>query len=48
MAEFILKDMVKKACVDKDFEIHSAATSTEELGNPMYPPAKDCTRAKIP
>ena len=40
MAEFILKDMVKKVCVDKDFEICSAATSTEEIGNPVYPPAK--------
>lgn len=40
MAEFILKDMVKKAGVDKEFEIKSAATSTEEIGNPVYPPAK--------
>lgn len=40
MAEFILKDMVKKAGVDKEFEIKSAATSTEEIGNPVYPPAR--------
>ena len=40
MAEFILKDMVKKAGCEKDFEIRSAATSTEEIGNPVYPPAK--------
>lgn len=40
MAEFILKDMVKKAGSEKDFEIRSAATSTEEIGNPVYPPAK--------
>ena len=40
MAEFILKDMVKKAGVDTEFEIKSAATSTEEIGNPVYPPAK--------
>lgn len=40
MGEFILKDMVKKAGIDKDFEIRSAATSTEEIGNPVYPPAK--------
>ena len=40
MAEYVLKDMVKKlGCTDK-FEIASAATSTEELGNPVYPPAK--------
>ncbi len=40
MAEFILKDMVKKEGIDKKFEICSAATSTEEIGNPVYPPAK--------
>ena len=40
MAEFILKNMVEKAGVDKDFEIRPAATSTEEIGNPVYPPAK--------
>ncbi len=40
MAEFVMKDMVKKqGCADK-FEIASAATSTEELGNPVYPPAR--------
>ena len=40
MAEFILKDMVKKAGLESEFEIRSAATSTEEIGNPVYPPAK--------
>ena len=40
MAEFVMKDMVKKAGIEKDFEIASAATSTEELGNPVYPPAR--------
>jgi protein-tyrosine phosphatase len=40
MAEFILKDMVKKAGLSEQFEIASAATSTEELGNPVYPPAR--------
>ena len=40
MAEFILKDMVKKAGIDKKFEIKSAATSTEEIGNSVYPPAR--------
>ena len=40
MAEFVMKDLVKKAgCADR-FEIASAATSTEELGNPVYPPAR--------
>ena len=40
MAEFILKDMVKRAGMESDFQIASAATSTEELGNPVYPPAR--------
>lgn len=39
-AEFIMKDMVKKAGLEAEFEIASAATSTEELGNGVYPPAK--------
>ncbi len=44
MAEFILKDMVKKRGVENEFLIASSATSTEEIyrgiGNPVYPPAK--------
>ena len=36
MAEFVLKDMVKKAKLEWKFEIASAATSTEELGNPVH------------
>ena len=40
MAEFILKDMIKKQNLSHKYEIHSAATSCEELGNPVYPPAK--------
>ena len=40
MAEFIFKDLVKKHRAEGEFEIHSAATSTEEIGNPVYPPAK--------
>ena len=39
-AEFIMKDMVKKAGLEAEFEIASAATSTEELGNGVYPPAR--------
>ena len=42
MAEFIFKDMVKKAGLQKDFEIRSAATSTEEIGNGLYPNAARC------
>ena len=40
MAEFILKDMVKKAGREADFQIASVAVSREELGNPVYPPAR--------
>ncbi len=40
MAEYVMKDLVKKAGLGKYYEIASAATSTEELGNPVYPPAK--------
>ena len=40
MAEFVLKDMVKKAGRADQFYITSAAVSREELGNPVYPPAK--------
>ena len=40
MAEFVMKDMVKKKGISDMFEIASAATSTEELGNPVYPPAR--------
>ena len=39
MAEYVLKDMVKKRGVADRFEIASAATSREELGNPVYSPA---------
>ena len=40
MAEFVLKDMVKKAGRERAFTIASAATSSEELGNPVYPPVR--------
>ena len=40
MAEFVMKDLVKKAGLEHGFEIASAATSTEEIGNPVYPPAR--------
>ena len=40
MAEFVMKDLVKKAGLESGFEIASAATSTEEIGNPVYPPAR--------
>lgn len=40
MAEFVMKWLVEKAGLSEVFEIASAATSTEEIGNPVYPPAK--------
>jgi len=40
MAEFVMKDLVRKAGREDEFEIESAATSTEEIGNEVYPPAK--------
>ena len=40
MAEFVMKDMAAKAGAGERFVIDSAATSTEELGNPVYPPAQ--------
>ena len=52
MAEFVMKDMVKKAGLEQEARIESAATSTEEIGNPVYAPARrklaehgiDCSR----
>ena len=40
MGEFIMKDLVRREGVEKDFEISSAAVSDEEIGNPVYPPAR--------
>ena len=44
MAEFVMKDLVKKKHLLNQFFIASAATSTEEIwngvGNPVYPPAR--------
>jgi protein-tyrosine phosphatase len=40
MGEYILKDMVAKRGLEKQFHIASAAVSREEIGNPVYPPAR--------
>ena len=40
MAEFVMKELVRKAGVEDEFYIESAATSTEEIGNSVYPPAQ--------
>lgn len=42
MAEFILKALVKARGMEKEYYIESAAVSTEEIGNGIYPPAKRC------
>lgn len=40
MAEYVMKDIVKKAGLSSEIYIESAATSTEEIGNPIYPPVR--------
>lgn len=40
MAEYIMKDLVEKNGLERKFHIASAATSMEEIGNPVYPPAR--------
>ena len=40
MAEFVMKRLVRERGIERDFIIESAATSREELGNPVYPPAR--------
>ena len=40
MAEFVMKDMVRRAGLEDEFQIASAATSSEEIGSPVYPPAR--------
>lgn len=46
MAEFVMKDLVGKAGAEEAFEIASAAVSTEEIGNDIYPPAQRKLREK--
>lgn len=40
MAEFVMRDIVEKTGLQDEFHIESAATSTEEIGNEVYPPAR--------
>ena len=40
MAEFVMKDLVCKAGIAERVHIASAAVSREEIGNPVYPPAR--------
>lgn len=40
MSEFVMKDMVEKAGLADEIYVASAAVSREEIGNPVYPPAR--------
>ena len=40
MAKFVMKDLVEKAGLADEFQIDSAATCRDEIGNPVYPPAR--------
>ena len=40
LAEFVMKDLTERQGLAGKFQIASAATSTEEIGNPVYPPAR--------
>ena len=40
MAEYVMRDLVQKAGLARQVAVSSAATSTEEIGNPVYPPAR--------
>ena len=44
MAEFIFKAIARANGLEGAFYVESAATSTEETGNPIYPPARRCLR----
>ena len=46
MAEFCMKHLAAEAGRSGEFEIASAATSTEELGNSVYPPARRVLNSK--
>ena len=40
MAEFVMKDLVSRHGLAREFEIASGATCSDELGNPVYPPVR--------
>ena len=44
MAEYIMKDKIKKRALLSQFYVSSKATSREEIGNDIYPPAKKVLR----
>ncbi|MCQ2067487.1 MAG: low molecular weight phosphotyrosine protein phosphatase [Bacteroidaceae bacterium] len=45
MAEFIFKDLIRSRGLNELFYVESAAVSTEEIGNSIYPPARRCLSA---
>ncbi len=40
LAEFVMRDLVRKAGLSDRIETDSAAITREEIGNDMYPPAR--------
>lgn len=46
LAEFLMKELVREKGLENDFYIESAATSTEEIGNGVYPPVKRILNAR--
>lgn len=40
MAEFIMRELLRQHGLEASYEVASAATSTEEIGRPVYPPAQ--------
>lgn len=45
MAEFIFKYLISQKGLQDRYYVESAAVSTEEIGNTIYPPAKRCLNA---
>ena len=46
MAKFVMKDLVEKAGLADEFQIDSAATCRDEIGNPVYPPVRALLEAR--
>lgn len=46
MAEFLMKELVMQRGLEDHFEIASAATTDEEIGNPVYPPVRSLLRER--
>ena len=46
LAEFLMKELVESKGLQNDFYIESAATSTEEIGNGVYPPVKRILKSR--